>query len=213
VRTNRELIEARGELARLAVSEERLRIARDLHDLLGHSLSVVALKTDLAAKLVERDPQRALAELDDISHVARRSLVEVRDAVQGYRRLALRDAISGARAALGAAGIDCHVEEVAEMELPEELETVLAWAVREATTNVVRHSGARACTIRVHADEASVGIEVEDDGRAATGNAGRQGSGLAGIAERAARVRGDLEAYTRPEGGFRLRVSLPLGAT
>jgi two-component system sensor histidine kinase DesK len=210
MRTNRELVEARGELARLAVSEERLRIARDLHDLLGHSLSVVALKTDLAAKLVERDPERALAELNDIRQVARRSLVEVRDAVQGYRRLALCDAVSGARAALAAAGIECQVEG-AEVDLPEELETVLAWAVREATTNVVRHSGARACAIRIRSEDAHVEVEVSDDGTAAA-DGGRQGSGLAGLAERAARFRGDLEAGRRPEGGFRLRLSLPLGA-
>jgi two-component system, NarL family, sensor histidine kinase DesK len=207
VRTNRELIEARGELARLAVSEERLRIARDLHDLLGHSLSVVALKTDLAAKLIERDPERALAELNDVRQVARRSLVEVRDAVQGYRRLALCDAVAGARAALGAAGIECRVEG-AEVDLPEELETVLAWAVREATTNVVRHSGARACAIRIRSEEAHVEVEVSDDGTAAA-DGGRQGSGLAGLAERAARFRGDLEAGRRPEGGFCLRLSLP----
>lgn len=207
MRTNRELIAARGELARLAVSEERLRIARDLHDLLGHSLSVVALKTDLAARLVERDPERALAELNDIRQVARRSLVEVRDAVQGYRRLALCDAVAGARAALGAAGIECHVDGI-EVDLPEELETVLAWAVREATTNVVRHSGARACTIRIRTEDAHVEVEVSDDGTAAA-DGGRQGSGLAGLAERAARFRGDLEAGRRPEGGFRLRLSLP----
>jgi two-component system sensor histidine kinase DesK len=210
VRTNRELIAARGELARLAVSEERLRIARDLHDLLGHSLSVVALKTDLAAKLVERDPERALAELNDIRQVARRSLVEVRDAVQGYRRLSLCDAVAGARAALGAAGIECRVEGI-EVDLPEELETVLAWAVREATTNVVRHSDARACTIRIRSEDAHVEVEVSDDGRTAA-DGGRQGSGLAGLAERAARFRGDLEAGRRPEGGFRLRLSLPLAA-
>ena len=103
-RANRELRTTREELARLAVSEERLRIARDLHDLLGHSLSVIAIKTELARRLLERDPDRAAAELDDIQAVTREALAEVREAVQGYRRLALADALDGARKALTAAG-------------------------------------------------------------------------------------------------------------
>ncbi len=211
IRTNQDLRSAREELAGMAVAEERLRIARDLHDLLGHSLSIVALKTELAGKLLERDTKRAAAELADVQDVTRRALAEVREAVQGYRRLALRDAVDGARTALSAAGIDFVLDEE-PVDLPPEVESTLAWAVREATTNVVRHSGARHCEIRVHADGSLAEIEVLDDGRAVPDEpvrAGR-GSGLVGLAERAERIRGSLVAGPRPEGGFRLRLSIPL---
>jgi two-component system, NarL family, sensor histidine kinase DesK len=209
VRANQQLREARGELARLAVADERLRIARDLHDLLGHTLSVIALKSELAQKLVERDPARAASELGDIQAVTRQALGEVREAVHAYRQLALGEALSGARAALAAAGIECRLDEES-VSLPPDVEAVLAWAVREGTTNVVRHSRARSCAIRVLASADSAAVEVEDDGEG--GTAGTAGSGLAGLAERAARVRGSLEAGARPEGGFRLRLTVPLAA-
>ncbi|HET7568345.1 MAG TPA: sensor histidine kinase [Gaiellaceae bacterium] len=209
VRANRELREAREELARLAVADERLRIARDLHDLLGHTLSVIALKSELAEKLVARDPERAAAELAEVQQVTRQALGEVREAVHAYRQLALDEALGGARAALAAAGIECRVDE-AELEVPDDVEAVLAWAVREGTTNVVRHSGAHTCAIRIEAVDGAVAVEVEDDGRGP--KPGRAGSGLAGLAERAARVRGSLEAGARPEGGFRLRLTVPVAA-
>lgn len=211
IRTNQDLRSAREELAGMAVAEERLRIARDLHDLLGHSLSIVALKTELAGKLLERDAERAAAELADVQDVARRALAEVREAVQGYRRLALKDALEGARSALSAAGIDFVLDDE-PVDLPVEVESTLAWALREATTNVVRHSGARRCEIRVHSDGLLAEVEVLDDGRARAHQpvrAGR-GSGLVGLAERADRIRGSLVAGPRPEGGFRLRLSIPL---
>ncbi len=204
---NRELRAAREELARAAVDEERLRIARDLHDLLGHTLSVIALKSELAAKLVERDPARARAELADVQEVTRQALGEVREAVQGYRRLGLAEAVDGARAALSAAGIDCRFD-IAAAPLPDEVENVLAWAVREATTNVVRHSNARACVIRVQAEADRVELAVDDDGSMA--RAAGRGAGLTGLAERAERLQGTLEAGARPEGGFRLRLTVPL---
>jgi len=210
VHVNRQLRAAREEIARLAATEERLRIARDLHDLLGHTLSVIALKSELAARLVERDPGRAAAELADVQRVTRSALAEVREAVHSYRRLALDEALAGARAQLAAAGIACELEQ-SRAPLPEEVEAVLAWAVREGTTNVVRHACARRCAIRVHADGDVATVEVEDDGQAAA-EAGR-GSGLAGLAERAARVRGRLEAAALPDGGFRLRVTVPLAAS
>jgi two-component system, NarL family, sensor histidine kinase DesK len=206
-RTNRELRATRQELARVAVSDERLRIARDLHDLLGHSLSVIALKSELARKLVEREPSQAAAELDDIQAVTRTALAEVREAVQGYRRLALADALESAQAALAAAGIDCDLAET-DVTLPVEVDAVLAWAVREGTTNVIRHSHAMHCAIRVRADRDRAAVEIEDDGSA--GPAVRRGTGLSGLRERAERVRGELEAGARPEGGFRLRLTVPL---
>ena len=207
---NRELRAAREELARLAVAEERLRIARDLHDLLGHTLSVIALKSELAAKLAERDPGRARAELEDVQQVTRQALTEVREAVRGYRRLALGDALDGARTALAAAGIDCRVEGSADGLSPE-VEDLLAWTVREAATNVVRHSGARACAITLSTAGDGVALEVEDDGPPAP-EAVAGGSGLAGLEERARRVDGTLEAGARPGGGFRLRLAVPFPA-
>jgi two-component system, NarL family, sensor histidine kinase DesK len=209
-RANRELHATREELARLAVSEERLRIARDLHDLLGHSLSVIALKSELARKLVEHEPGRAAAELDDIQSVSRTALAEVREAVEGYRRIALADALESARAALTAAGIDCELAD-ADIALPADVDAVLAWAVREGTTNVIRHSRAVHCAIRVRTDGGRAAVEIEDDGSAAP-LLGR-GSGLSGLRERAERVRGELEAGARPEGGFRLRLTVPLAGT
>ncbi len=207
-RANRALREAREELARTAVAEERLRIARDLHDLLGHSLSVVALKTELASKLVASDPDRAQAELAEVQAVTRGALAEVREALQGYRRRSLADAIEGARTAIAAAGIECRVDS-ADAELPADVESVLAWAVREASTNVVRHSGARACAITLAQDAGAVSLQVDDDGGRSRTAAGR-GSGLQGLAERAQRLHGRLDAGARPEGGFRLRLTLPL---
>jgi two-component system, NarL family, sensor histidine kinase DesK len=208
IRGNRELREAREELAKLAVSEERLRIARDVHDLLGHSLSVIALKSELAAKLVAQDPKRAESELVDIHSVSRQALAEVREAVEGYRKVPLEEALDGARAALSAAGIDCEVDE-SDIALPPEVEDVLAWAVREGTTNVVRHSDAAHCSIRVHRGRDSAEVDIEDDGSARR-NGSKGGSGLIGLAERAHAVRGTVEAGSRREGGFRLRVTLPL---
>jgi two-component system sensor histidine kinase DesK len=210
-RANRELRQMREERARLAVSEERLRIARDLHDLLGQTLSLVALKSELATKLVESDPRRAQAEMAEVQHVTRQALTEMRAAVHGYRRLAFADELRSARATLAAAGIDCRVDGVAA-GLPGDVESVLAWAVREATTNVVRHSDARTCAITLSKDADGVALQIDDDGVAAqTGNG--DGAGLAGLAERARRLQGTLEAGARPEGGFRLRLTLPLRTT
>jgi two-component system, NarL family, sensor histidine kinase DesK len=209
-RTIRELRAAREELAELAVTEERLRIARDLHDLLGQSLSVVALKSDLADRLVDTDPAAAHAELADVRRVSRQALTEMRAAVHGYRRLAFSEALDSAGAALTAAGIDLRVDGTAE-HLPEEVESVLAWALREATTNVVRHSGARACEVTVETGDDRVALQVDDDG-AAVPAVSAGGTGLAGLAERARRLDGTLEAGARPGGGYRLRLQVPLTA-
>lgn len=207
-RVNAELRQTREELATLAVADERLRIARDLHDLLGHSLSVITLKSELASRLVERDPARAAEELDEIQVVSREALAEVREAVKGYRGLALADSLTRARSALAAAGIDCALAG-ARPALPADVDAVLAWAVREGTTNVIRHSQARHCEIRIRADRETAALEIDDDGSAsAAPDPG--GSGLDGLRERAQRVRGTLEAGARPDGGFRLRVTVPL---
>jgi two-component system, NarL family, sensor histidine kinase DesK len=209
IRVNRELRAAREELARLAVTDERLRIARDLHDLLGHSLSVINLKSELAGRLVREAPDRAAAELADVQAVGRQALAEVREAVQGYRQLSLEDALAGARSALAAAGIEYDIDQ--PPELPPEVDEVFAWAVREGTTNVVRHSGAGRCAVRIRDEAGEAVVEVEDDGSSPPLQTDT-GSGLAGLAERAGRIRGRLEAGAGPGGGFRLRVVVPLPA-
>ena len=210
IRINVQLRSAREEIARLAVAEERLRIARDLHDLLGHSLSVINLKSELAAKLVAHDPERAAAELADVQAVGRQALAEVREAVQGYRQLALDDALAGAQTALTAAGIRYELEP-AVPDLPAEVEEVFAWAVREGTTNVVRHSGADRCAVRIRNGGGEAVVEVEDDGHAAPVEP-QAGSGLAGLAERVGGLRGRLEAGAAPGGGFLLRLVVPVAA-
>jgi two-component system sensor histidine kinase DesK len=211
ISTIAELRAAREELARLAVAEERLRFARDLHDLLGHSLSLIALKSTLAGRLLPPGPEteRAAEEVRDVEGVAREALREVREAVAGYRRPTLDMELAGAREMLEAAGIACRIENEAGA-LPNSTDTVLAWAVREGATNVVRHSGARRCEIRVARDEEGARAEVSDDGRGPTPDATVTGSGLPGLAERVAAGGGSLEAGPLPAGGFRLRASVPL---
>ena len=216
VRTVHELSLARAEVARLAVAEERLRFSRDLHDLLGHSLSLIALKCDLAKQLMTDAPERARGEIEDAESVARDALHQVREAVAGYRQTSLAGEVAGGREVLAAAGIGLSYEGV-PTALPPATEAVLAWTVREAITNVIRHSRARHCAIRLLRDEHRVGIEITDDGDArdsepappAVGSNGR-GSGLAGLAERAAVLGGRCEAGPRAGGGFRLAVWLPI---
>jgi two-component system sensor histidine kinase DesK len=213
--TVRELQAARREIAQLAAAEavarERLRFARDLHDLLGHSLSSITLKSELAGRLLPAAPEQAAAEVRDIEGVARRSLREVRDAVSGYRQPTLDEELYGAREMLEAAGIACQIENQA-CPLPNAMDTVLAWAVREGVTNVIRHSRADRCEIRVTQEGEEVHVEVKDDGRGSPPEhegTYSNGSGLFGLAERIAASGGDFEAGPLPEGGFRLRVSLP----
>jgi two-component system sensor histidine kinase DesK len=205
---NEQLSEARAELARLAVAEERERFARDLHDLLGHSLSLIALKSELARRLLPDRPEDAARELTDVEAVARQALTEVREAVSGYRRPTMDGELEGARVALAAAGIQLTVDQ-AEAQLEPDVEAVLAWTVREGVTNVIRHSHARSCTVRVTASDTGRGVEVTDDGVGAAAMNGRAGSGVAGLEQRAREVGGVVEAGPRPDGGFRLAVMVP----
>jgi len=213
---NRELAQARAELARAAVAAERERFARDLHDLLGHSLSVIAIKAELAGRLLPGSPERAAVELGEVEGVARQALSEVRQAVSGYRQPTLSDELEGARVALSAAGIDASIDRES-IALDPEVEAVLAWTVREGATNVIRHSRASHCSVTVRAGDSDAGVEVLDDG---IGN-GRApgirdndvgGNGLTGLRERAASLRGRIEAGTAPGGGYRLAVSVPVSS-
>jgi two-component system sensor histidine kinase DesK len=206
ISVNTELVEARDELARNAVAQERLRFARDLHDLLGHSLSLIALKSELAGRLAEIDPTRARAEMADVEAAARRALAEVRDAVSGYRQVSLAQALAEARSALSAAGIALRTPAPGE-PLPATVDAVLGWVVREATTNVLRHSGAGLVTVDLVRGDGDATLTVADDGR---GTAGTAGAGLSGLAERVSALGGRLTAGPGPGHGFRLVASLPL---
>jgi two-component system sensor histidine kinase DesK len=200
VQRNGELAAAREEITRLAVEEERNRFARDLHDILGHSLTVVAVKAELAGRLVRLDPARAEAEITDVEQLSRQALADVRSAVAGFREVTLAGELANARSALGAAGIDADLP-VAIDEVPAARRELFGWVVREGVTNVVRHSGASRC--RVHIGPSIV--EIVDDG---TGNAGslNGGHGLRGLRERAEAVGGTLSVWRSPEGGFALTV-------
>jgi two-component system sensor histidine kinase DesK len=212
---SRELNAARDEIGRLAVADERLRFARDLHDLLGHSLSVVALKSELASRLIQDHPDEAAEHVRDIEAVSRRALSEVREAVAGYRRPVLSAELAGARSTLAAAGIEVDAGPAPVVELPPDAEAVLAWAVREGATNVLRHADARKVRISVAVTADDAALELIDDGCGARGPEGDDaddGTGLAGLAERVARVRGRMDAAPAAGGGFRLAVTVPLEA-
>ena len=206
IEANQQLSLAREQIARLAVGEERLRFARDLHDLIGHSLSVIALKSELAGRLIKTTPGLAAREVEDIEKVSRDALREVREAVAGYRQPTLAAELAGAHEALTAAGIEYHVDQD-HAPLPPAVEAVLAWTVREGVTNVMRHSQAKRCAIRITNQDGSATVEVVDDGR---GGTLQPGSGLRGLRERVLERGGTLTAEPLPHEGFRLRVTLPL---
>jgi two-component system, NarL family, sensor histidine kinase DesK len=210
IETTVQLRQAREEVGRLAVAEERLRFARDLHDLLGHSLSVIVLKSELAGRLGDADPARAAGEIRDVERVAREALREVREAVAGYRQLGLGQELESARATLHAAGIETRQQALAG-GLPTPVDSTLAWALREGVTNVIRHSRAAHADIRLVRSNDHVELELVDDGVGCDGC--DDGNGLRGLRERVAARDGTLVAAPRPEGGFRLAVSLPLRET
>lgn len=212
-----ELYTARRELARLAVAEERLRVARDLHDLLGHTLSMIALKSELARRLVEQDPGRAVQEIAEVEGVARQTLREVREAVAGYRQPTLQSELEEAQQLLEAAGIEPKVDLTA-LRLPLAVDAVLAWVVREGVTNVVRHSRARYCRIQAAQTIGWVHIEVTNDDRQPSPQRSEPyittpGSGLHGIAERVTALGGQCDigpCLADGVPGFCLQVKLPV---
>ncbi|MBB4891492.1 two-component system sensor histidine kinase DesK [Streptomyces olivoverticillatus] len=208
-RTMRELRQARATVAHLAANEERLRLARDLHDLLGHSLSVITLKSELAGRMLPDKPEQAAQQVADIERVSRQALVDVREAVSGFRRPTLDAEIAGARTALAAAGIDADLGNASagHPDLPPDAEGALAWALREAVTNVVRHSGARRCEVTLGESGDGLWLTVADDGQ---GPERPHGNGLTGLAERLALADGRLETGRGARGGFRLRACVPL---
>lgn len=210
----RELAAAREELARLAVTEERLRFSRDLHDLLGHSLTLIALKSDLVRRMVggkQAAPEIAdiAQEISDIELVARRALTEVREAVSGYRSQTLATELDCARETLEIAGI--HAALTADTPpMGPTVEALLGYVVREGVTNVVRHSRATRCEITLRRAGDMVRLEILDDGVGATGTAHSSGSGLVGLCERITATGGSFHASSEPGGGFRLTAVVPL---
>ncbi|MER7765083.1 sensor histidine kinase [Streptomyces sp. NPDC097619] len=219
IRTTIALREARATVAQLAANEERLRLARDLHDLLGHSLSLITLKSELAGRMLPDQPEKAAQQVADIERVSRQALVDVREAVSGYRRPTLPGELAGARTALTAAGIRADLPLEPELpeppELREEAESALAWALREAVTNVVRHSGAVTCTVTLRTRQSLDGTRLEltvaDDGSGSEAGQSAPGNGLTGLTERLTAVGGTLRAGpARP--GFRLVAAVPLGS-
>ena len=194
------------EVRRLASSAERERIGRDLHDLLGHTLSLVALKSDLAGKLLDRDPSAARREIDEVSRVARDALSQVRRAVTGIRAAGLAAELASARLLLESdgVGLEYHVD---PSPLPPELETVLALTLREALTNIQRHAQARHAEVSLKATPHQLVLCIHDDGR---GSAIVPGNGLAGMRERLEALGGSLRVESAPRLGTRLEATLPL---
>ncbi|MER5403325.1 histidine kinase [Streptomyces sp. NPDC002769] len=217
VRTTIALREARATVAQLAANEERLRLARDLHDLLGHSLSLITLKSELAGRMLPGQPEKAAQQVADIEQVSRQALVDVREAVTGYRRPRLSGELAGAQVALTAAGVTADLPAEPDRAdlagIAEESESALAWALREAITNVVRHSGARRCAVelvrRQTLDGPVLELVVEDDGSGGSGDG--PGNGLTGLSERLEKAGGTLEAG-RVRRGFRLVARVPAEA-
>jgi two-component system sensor histidine kinase DesK len=192
------------EIEHLAKVAERERIARDLHDLLGHTLSLITLKAELARKLVDRDPQRAKQEMLEVEQTSRAALADVREAISGYRGEGLAAELIRARKTLETAGIAVN-SEVTELPLSPAQETVLALALREAVTNVVRHAQARQCSVRLQGDARLCTMEIADNGRGADAP---EGNGLRGMRERLEALGGSLERQS--QAGTRLVIQLPL---
>ena len=198
INRNIEVLAVREENARLALEDERNRFARDLHDILGHSLTVITVKAELANRLVDVDADRAKAELADLERLSRDALADVRRAVEGYRELTLPGELARARTALSAAEIEADLPNSTD-DVPSDVRELFAWVVREGITNVIRHSGARRCTVVLGEHE----VEVRDDGRGA--EAAGSGHGITGLRERAAALGGTVVTQSL-HPGFSLKV-------
>ncbi|MBT2872921.1 histidine kinase [Streptomyces cellulosae] len=206
------LDEARETRARLAVAEERLRFGRDLHDVMGRNLAVIALKSELAVQLARRERPEAVEQMIEVQRIAQETQREVREVVRGYRRADLETELHGAQGVLRAAGIDCEVGGDTD-GLPAEVQSALGWVVREATTNVLRHGDARKCTVTVLRPEGRVVLTVRNDGATTPHGSSRTGgTGLAGLRERLSAVDGTLDAGETGDGEFRLVAEVPLTA-
>jgi two-component system, NarL family, sensor histidine kinase DesK len=205
LRGNEALAEARAELAQLAAENERMRIARDLHDLLGHSLTTITVKAGLARRLGSADPARAVSQIAEVEELCRQALADVRSAVSGYRDVTLAGELARGRELLRASGITADLPTATDVVDPAHQE-LFGWAVREGLTNVVRHASASSCAIRLSPSA----VEIVDDGigEAMPQGEGPQGSGLSGLRERAAAAGGRVDAGPLQAGGWQLKVTL-----
>lgn len=204
-RMNRRLRKASEEIEHLAKVAERERIARDLHDVLGHTLSVITLKSELAGKLLDRDPQRAGKEIREVEEISRQALSDVRDAIRGYRSKGLVAELAQAKATLETAGVTVQCDAATSVQIPAMQESVLSLAVREGVTNVVRHARAANCRLRLEQFNGSCRLEIYDDGQ---GFATVEGNGLRGMRERVEMLGGTLERMNK--SGTMLVITLPL---
>ena len=204
-RMNHELRKANEEIEHLAKLAERERIARDLHDVLGHTLSVITLKSELAGKLIDRDAERAGKEIREVEQISRQALAEVRDAIRGYRAKGLAAELAHAKETLETAGVVVKCEAATSVQLPAVQESVLSLAVREGVTNVVRHARATNCRLRLEQQNGSCRLEIVDDGQ---GFYTMEGNGLRGMRERVEMLGGTLERTNR--SGTTLIITLPL---
>ncbi|MFE5240153.1 MULTISPECIES: sensor histidine kinase [unclassified Streptomyces] len=209
VRLVEELGAARRTQAALAVAEERLRFGRDLHDVLGRNLAVVALKGELAAQLARRGRPEAVEHMEEVQRIARESQREIRSVVRGYRTADLHTELVGARSVLDAAGIDCRIEYGPADRLPTEVQSAFGWVVREATTNVLRHAqGASRSTMSLRAEGLTAAVLVMENDGASDSDPGT-GTGLSGLRERLAGLNGTLTTERHPGGIFRLTARIP----
>jgi two-component system sensor histidine kinase DesK len=204
-RMNHKLRKANEEIEHLATVAERERIARDLHDVLGHTLSVITLKSELAGKLIDRDPARAGKEIREVEEISRQALSDVRDAIRGYRSKGLAAELVQAKSTLETAGLTVQCDAATTMKIPAVQESVLSLAVREAVTNVVRHAQARSCRMRLEQQNGSCRLEIHDDG---LGGSSAEGNGLRGMRERVEMLGGTLERTNH--SGTTLTITLPL---
>jgi two-component system sensor histidine kinase DesK len=201
---NRQLFRAQEEVVSLAAAQERERLARDVHDVVGHSLTVVSVKAELAARLVRADPDRAADELADIQRLARSALADVRGMVTGARTVTLAGELAAARSAYDAAGIEVQLPSAVDV-VPSDRQELFAWALREATTNVLRHAAASRVVVTLDERE----LTVDDDGRGAGATTPAGGNGLRGLAERARTAGATLITGPGSLGGFRVAVRFP----
>jgi two-component system, NarL family, sensor histidine kinase DesK len=203
-RQNQKLLRAQDEVERMAKIAERERIARDLHDVLGHTLSVIVIKSELAARLAEKDLARAVREIQDVERISRDALAQVRSTVRGYQDRSLQAEMAQATTALEAAGVKVNCDFV-EMTLPSSHEGVLALALREGVTNVIRHAQAHSCDLQLRQVNGACELEIRDDG---CGQLAAEGLGLSGMRQRVEALGGSLRRQA--SNGTRLIVSLPL---
>ncbi len=205
-RSNQSLKLSQQEVQRLAQMAERERIGRDLHDVLGHTLSLIVMKSELASRLFDRDPNAAAVQIREVEKVARDALGQIRTAVAGIRLAGLETELANARLSLLSADIQLHYQ-LAPVELSTEVETVLALAVREAVTNIIRHSNAHQVEIELTKNKNSLQLQISDDGKS---NLVTPGHGLSGMRERLELLGGRLEIDTGPHGGVRLSLICPV---